>query len=67
MLNRNHITLLLTVMVLIGVANGQKDFTWCGTMEVLERLKREDPELELRMQKIEDKIQEWIPLMPLPC
>ena len=60
MFSRNHIPLLLTVIVFAGVANGQKDSTWCGAMEVLERLKREDPTLELRMQQIESDIQQWI-------
>lgn len=35
-------------------------FNRCSSMEVLERLKKEDPTLEGRMEKIEEETQAWI-------
>ena len=59
--NRGHSPFsYLTVFLLLfipGIAVAQKPANWCGTMEVLERLQREDPSLSSRMVEIENAIQ----------
>ncbi len=49
--------LSMAFLSMVTVTNAQRD---CGTMEHLEYLKSQDPLLELRMQDIEQQVQEWM-------
>lgn len=56
--------LLSTLVGLFAVTSGFSQQRSCGTMEYLQWLKQQDPNLEQRMQEIETYTQNWIAAHP---
>ena len=54
----------LLLILLVSLSNGFSQSRNCGTMQNLEFLKDNDPQLEDRMQKIENNLQHWINNQP---
>ncbi len=53
-----------TTRTMPALEDWKKEFSKCGTMENLERLKKQHPEIEQQMKAYEAKIQEFIAQFP---
>ena len=57
-MKKNKFLLILTLLLLMLKLNAQQRN--CGTMQHLEFLQSKDPQLKVRMQDNEKKLQNWI-------